>query len=102
MSSEVGDFGKKHKVEFLEVELPDTMLKAIKIIERLLTQAKYPEEHVLYRDFPPINLQDVKDDDDEEDGKKKGNFLGGLGARGKKDKAKEEEEKKDEEEYKED
>jgi len=37
MSSEVGDFGKKQKVEFLDVELPDTMLQAIKIIERLLT-----------------------------------------------------------------
>ena len=39
MSSEVGDYGKiKQKVEYLDVTLPDTMLPAIKIIERLLTQ----------------------------------------------------------------
>lgn len=39
MSSEVGgDYGKiKTKVEYLDVALPDTMLPAIKIIERLLT-----------------------------------------------------------------
>jgi len=43
MGSEVGDFNKKQKVEFLEIELPDTMLTAIKIIERLLTQSKYHE-----------------------------------------------------------
>lgn len=31
------------------MELPDTMIQAIKIIERLLTQSKYHEQHVLYK-----------------------------------------------------
>lgn len=39
-----GDFGAVPKnVEYIEMELPDSMLKAIRIIERLLTQTKYHE-----------------------------------------------------------
>ena len=43
LSSEVGGaYGKiKTKIEYVDDELPETMLNAIKIIERLLTQTKY-------------------------------------------------------------
>jgi hypothetical protein len=34
---------KSAKVEYVDVELPDTMLQAIRIIERLLTQAQFHE-----------------------------------------------------------
>jgi hypothetical protein len=40
------------------MELPDSMLKAIRIIERLLTQTKYHEQHVLYKNYPSVNLGD--------------------------------------------
>lgn len=38
--------------------IPDTMMKAIRIIERLLTQTKYHEQHVLYKNYPPVSLAD--------------------------------------------
>jgi len=42
LSSNVGDYSRiKSKVEYVDDELPDSMLPAIKIIERLLTQTKY-------------------------------------------------------------
>ena len=57
--------------------LPDSIMLAIKIIERLLTQSKFHEQHVAYRNYPNVALEKGKaDDDDEEEGKKKG----GLGA----------------------
>ena len=31
------------------------MMKAIRIIERLLTQSKYHHEHVLYKNYPPVD-----------------------------------------------
>ena len=101
MSSEVGDYGKiKQKVEYLDVTLPDTMLPAIKIIERLLTQTKYHHQHVAYKNYPPMNLEEKdEDEEDEEDGKKK---PGLMGRRKKAEEKKEEEEKKDDEEVKED
>ena len=34
------------------------MMKAIRIIERLLTQTKYHEQHVLYKNYPHVNLGD--------------------------------------------
>lgn len=38
ISSEVvGDYGKVKNVEYIQVQLPDSMLRAIRIIERLLT-----------------------------------------------------------------
>jgi hypothetical protein len=40
----VGDFNAVPKnVEYVDSDLPDTMMKAIRIIERLLTQSKYHE-----------------------------------------------------------
>lgn len=56
--TQVGDYGAVVKnVEYIDVELPDSMLKAIRIIERLLTQTKYHEQHVLYKNYPSVNLQ---------------------------------------------
>lgn len=55
----VGDFAAVPKnVEYVDADLPDTMMKAIRIIERLLTQSKYHEQHVLYKNYPPVNLGD--------------------------------------------
>lgn len=95
-SSAVGDYGVPKKVEYdRDAVLPDSIMTAIKIVERLLTQSKYHEQHVAYKAYPPVTLEKAKFDDDEEDDKKKG----GLGAFRKK---KEEvvEEKKEEEELK--
>ena len=73
----MGDFGVPKKVEYdKEAVLPDSIMLAIKIIERLLTQSKFHEQHVAYRNYPNVQLEKGKaDDDDEEEGKKKG----GLG-----------------------
>jgi len=57
---------KSQKVEYVDVELPDTMLQAIRIIERLLTQAQFHEQHVLYKAYPSVKL-DKKVEDEEED-----------------------------------
>jgi|TARA_B110000305_G_scaffold137798_1_gene153784 hypothetical protein len=40
-----GDYGniKAKDVEYINEELPDSIMKAIRIIERLLTQSKYHE-----------------------------------------------------------
>ena len=55
----MGDFAAILKnVEYVDADLTDTMMKAIRIIERLLTQSKYHEQHVLYKDYPPVNLGD--------------------------------------------
>lgn len=45
LSSETaaGDFAKVKEVKFVNEELPDSMLVAIRIIERLLTQSKFHE-----------------------------------------------------------
>ena len=96
----MGDFGVPKKVEYdREAVLPDSIMIAIKIIERLLTQSKFHEQHVAYRNYPSVNLEKGKaDDDDDEENKKKG----GLAFRRGKEKEKEEkEEKKEEEELKE-
>ena len=44
------------------------MMKAIRIIERLLTQIDYHEQHVLYKNYPAIkmNKSAAQEDDDEE------------------------------------
>ena len=86
-------------VEYVEAELPDTMMKAIRIIERLLTQSKYHEQHVLYKNYPPVNLGDrhkktQAEEDEENGGGKKPFGFGGM----KKDAKKVEDEKKEEEE----
>lgn len=55
----LGDFAAIPKnVEYVETDLPETMMKAVRIIERLLTQSKYHEQHVLYKNYPPVNLSD--------------------------------------------
>lgn len=96
-SSEMGDFKVPKKVEYdKEAVLPDSIMLAIKIIERLLTQSKFHEQHVAYRNYPNVQLEKGKEDDEEEEGKKKGGF-GGLR---RKEKKEEVEEKKEEEEIK--
>lgn len=94
----VGDFATIAKnVEYVDTELPDTMMKAIRIIERLLTQSKYHEQHVLYKNYPPVNLGDKHkksqaEEDEENQGKKPFGFAGI-----KKDAKKEKEDEKKEE-----
>lgn len=87
------------KVEYVKVELPDTMMAAVQIIERLLTQALYHEKHVLYKAYPQSNIVQNKslDDEDDEEGKQKGI---GFGRKKKKNEA-EDENKIEEEEVKE-
>ena len=93
----MGDFKVPKKVEYdKEAVLPDSIMLAIKIIERLLTQSKFHEQHVAYRNYPNVQLEKGKEDDEEEEGKKKGGF-GGLR---RKEKKEEVEEKKEEEEIK--
>ena len=100
-TSHLGDFGKiKAKVEYLDVTLPDTMLPAIKIIERLLTQTKFHTQHVAYKNYPPMHLEEKDEEEDEEEGASKKRVIG-LGARRKAEEKKEEEEKKEDEEVKE-
>ena len=95
----MGDFNAVPKnVEYVEAELPETMMKAIRIIERLLTQSKYHEQHVLYKNYPPVNLGDkhkkAQSEEDEENGGGKKPFgFAGI----KKDAKKEKEDEKKEE-----
>ena len=68
-------------------------MKAIRIIERLLTQSKYHEQHVLYRDYPPVDIaKNVADQDEEANENDKNRMMPFGGA----DKKKKEEEKKEE------
>jgi len=61
-----GDFAnvKAGEIEYVNEELPDSMMKAIRIIERLLTQSKYHEQHVLYKNYPPVDIVKQVDDTD--------------------------------------
>ena len=79
-----------NKVSYVQVDLPDSMIKAIKIIERLLTQAQYHEQHVLYKNYPSAKIDKKGGDDDEDDESKRAGFS--LG-RGKPDKKQEEDKK---------
>jgi hypothetical protein len=69
----VGDYANVKSVEYVQQELPSSMMNAIRIIERLLTQSKYHEQHVLYKDYPAVNLNEgiseSVNEDDEGDGK---------------------------------
>ena len=49
-----GDFKtvKAKDIEYVNEELPPSMMNAIRIIERLLTQSKFHEQHVLYKAYP--------------------------------------------------
>ena len=75
------------------------MLPAIKIIERLLTQTQYHHQHVSYKNYPPMTLEEKFEDEEDEDENNKKRGVIGLGRR-KAEEKKEEEEKKDEEETK--
>jgi hypothetical protein len=75
ISSETGHHEPAAVIEYVEADLPDTMMKAIRIIERLLTQSKFHEQHVLYKNYPPVNLGDrhkktAAEEDEENQGKK--------------------------------
>jgi len=87
-----GDFAtvKSKDIEYINEELPSSMIKAIRIIERLLTQSKYHEQQVLYQDYPPVDIVKGEGDDDEE--AKDGDDIMGFGNEKKK-----KEEVKDEE-----
>ena len=69
------------------------MIKAIRIIERLLTQTTYHEQQVLYQDYPPVDIVKQSGDDDEENEANQDNMMLGFGGP---DKKKKEEEKKEE------
>lgn len=90
-----GDFGnvKAKDIEYVDEELPVSMIKAIRIIERLLTQSKYHEQQVLYQDYPPVDIVKNEGDDDDGDVNAQDAMMMGFG-----DKKKKEEDKKEEEE----
>lgn len=86
----------KKAAEYVNEELPDSIIKAIKIIERLLTQRAYHAEHVSYKAYPPVKLGNRgAADDEEEGGMKKGMRMKA------KEQKKEDEDKKEDEELKE-
>ena len=68
------------------------MMKAIRIIERLLTQSKYHHEHVLYKNYPPVDnlAQAPEDEDDQADANQNRMMPFGGGDKKKKDDEKEE------------
>lgn len=70
---------KEGQIQTIDEELPMSMMKAIKIIERLLTQSAYHEQHVLYKNYPPVDNLGVAvdDDEDEKDDNKIGMPFGG-------------------------
>ena len=69
------------KIEYLDVTLPDTMLPAIKIIERLLTQTQYHHQQVSYKNYPPMTLEEKDESEDDEDESNKKRGVIGLGNR---------------------
>lgn len=85
---------KAKDIEYVNEELPDSMLKAIRIINRLLTQSKFHEQHVLYMNYPPVDIvrKDADEDDENADPNANRMMPGFSGGNKKK-----EEEKKDEE-----
>lgn len=68
------------------------MMKAIRIVVRLLTQTKFHEQHVLYMNYPPVDIV-KKDADEDENDDPNANRMMPFGG----DKKKKEDEKKDEE-----
>ena len=81
---------KSKDIEYVKEELPDSMIKAIRIIERLLTQSKYHEQQVLYQDYPPVDIA-KKVGDDEEEGDNQDMMMGGFAEKKKVEEKKEEE-----------
>jgi len=99
-STQAGDnkVFKASDVTYAEEELPDTMIQAIRIIERLLTQLKFHEQQVLYKAYPSADIARGQTDEEEEAEKNNKNNMLMFG--GGKEKKKEEE-KKDEEDVQE-
>jgi len=94
-----GVFGNVAKVEYSEIELPPSIMKAIRIINRLLTQSKFHEQHVLYMNYPPVDIVRKDADEDENEDPNARGMMGGFGGG---DKKKKEEDKIEEVENKED
>lgn len=89
-----GVFGnvKTKDIEYQEQELPSSMMKAIRIVVRLLTQSKFHEKHVLYMNYPPVDIV-KKDADEDEDEDPNANRMMNFGG----DKKKKDDEKKEDE-----
>lgn len=90
---------KSKDIEYVEEELPQSIMKAIRIINRLLTQSKFHEQHVMYMNYPPVDIERKDADDDEEADPNANRMMPGFGGDKKK---KEDEKKEDETENKED
>lgn len=73
----IGDYQIPKKVQYVDIALPDTIMKAIRIIERLLAQTKYHKKHVLYKNYPSVNLK--KDFGNSEEEEKKDDGMGFMG-----------------------
>ena len=95
-----GDFGnvKSKDIQYVNEELPDSMMKAIRIIERLLTQSKYHHEHVLYKNYPPVELKKGEEEEEENENDKGGFMAFGGGDKKKKEETKKEDETEKQEE----
>jgi len=66
-TSGLPDSNVPNKIEYAEGDVTydaGSMLKAIKIIERLLTQSKYHKEHVMYTNYPQVVLPKASDNKD--------------------------------------
>ena len=83
---------KAKDIENVDQELPISIMKAIRIVVRLLTQTKFHEQHILYMNYPPVDI--VKNDADEDENlDPNANRMKPFGG----DKKNKEDEKKDEE-----
>lgn len=67
------------KVEYCEQELPLSILQAIRIIERLLTQAQFHEQHVQYKAYPSAKIEKKDINEEEEEEENKANLKRGFG-----------------------
>lgn len=69
ITSTVGGDNKTFKakdVTYVEEEIPDSMINAIRIIERLLTQLEFHEQQVLYKAYPSADIQKGISEEEEE------------------------------------
>ena len=93
-TGQVGDFAnvKAKDIKYVEEELPDSMMRAIRIIERLLTQSKYHEQHILYKNYPPVDIAKQTDEDEDQNNDPNANRMMPFGGGKKKEEEKKEEE----------
>ena len=63
--SQISVSSQGRKIEHIDVELPSSLMNAIRIIERLLTQSKYHVQHVSYKDYPVVHIEDKKEEEEE-------------------------------------